>query len=159
MLNGISLLGVAVIVASSIGGGTGWGDLLALGMTASFALVIIIPRISPDVPSLPPTVVSAFLTLALFAPFGSVGSLDLHNWIVLAAFGATNFSLALVLFLAGAKRMPLSGSGADRHDGNRAHALLGLAAVFRRAARRHLFRRRDHPRRRILAHGNRRQPQ
>jgi drug/metabolite transporter (DMT)-like permease len=103
---GISLLGVAVIVASSIGGGTGWGDLLALGMTASFALVIIIPRISPDVPSLPPTVVSAFLTLALFAPFGSVGSLDLHNWIVLAAFGATNFSLALVLFLAGAKRMP-----------------------------------------------------
>nr|WP_205938768.1 DMT family transporter [Rhizobium leguminosarum] len=103
---GISLLGVAVIVASSIGGGTGWGDLLALGMTVSFALVIIIPRISPDVPSLPPTVISAFLTLAIFAPFGSVGSLDLHNWIVLAAFGATNFSLALVLFLAGAKRMP-----------------------------------------------------
>jgi drug/metabolite transporter (DMT)-like permease len=80
--------------------------LLALGMTASFALVIIIPRINPGVPSLPPTVVSAFLTLAIFAPFGSVGSLDLHNWIVLAAFGATNFSLALVLFLAGAKRMP-----------------------------------------------------
>ncbi|MBX4999492.1 DMT family transporter [Rhizobium lentis] len=102
----ISLIGVAVIVASSIGGGTGWGDLLALGMTASFALVIIIPRISPGVPSLPPTVVSAFLTLVIFAPFGSAGSLDLHNWIVLAAFGATNFSLALVLFLAGAKRMP-----------------------------------------------------
>ncbi|MBX5048666.1 DMT family transporter [Rhizobium lentis] len=102
----ISLIGVAVIVASSIGGGTGWGDLLALGMTASFALVIIIPRISPGVPSLPPTVVSAFLTLVIFAPFGSVGSLDLDNWIVLAAFGATNFSLALVLFLAGAKRMP-----------------------------------------------------
>ena len=96
---GISLLGVAVIVASSIGGGTGWGDLLALGMTASFALVIIIPRISPDVPSLPPTVVSAFPDACIFAPFGSVGSLDLHNWIVLAAFGATNFSLALVLFL------------------------------------------------------------
>jgi len=102
---GVSLIGVAVIVASSIGGGTGWGDLLALGMTASFALVIIIPRIDPDVPSLPPTVVSAFLTLVIFAPFSSVGSLDLRNWIVLAAFGATNFSLALVLFLAGAKRM------------------------------------------------------
>ncbi|MBB3351667.1 EamA family transporter [Rhizobium lentis] len=102
----VSLFGVGIIVASSIGGGTGWGDLLALGMTASFALVIIIPRIDPGVPSLPPTVVSAFLTLVIFAPFGSAGSLDLHNWIVLAAFGATNFSLALVLFLAGAKRMP-----------------------------------------------------
>ncbi|MGO8485040.1 hypothetical protein AB9F39_38690, partial [Rhizobium leguminosarum] len=44
---GISLFGVAVIVASSIGGGTCWGYLLALGMTASFALVIIIPMHEP----------------------------------------------------------------------------------------------------------------
>ncbi|MEK1894048.1 MAG: DMT family transporter [Rhizobium sp.] len=103
---GVCLLGVLIIVASSIGGGTGLGDLLALGMTASFAMIIVIPRISPGVPSLPPTIVSAFLTLTIFAPLGSVGSLDLHNWIVLAAFGATNFSIALVLFLAGARRMP-----------------------------------------------------
>ncbi|MBB3609195.1 DMT family transporter [Rhizobium sp. BK602] len=103
---GVSLLGVAVIVASSVGGGTGFGDLLALGMTASFALIIIIPRIDRSVPSLPPTIVSGFLTFVIFAPFGSAGSLDAHNWLVLAAFGATNFSLALVLFLAGAKRMP-----------------------------------------------------
>jgi drug/metabolite transporter (DMT)-like permease len=103
---GVCLLGVAIIVASSIGGGTGFGDLLALGMTASFALIIIIPRIDRNVPSLPPTIVSAFLTLVIFAPFGSAGSLDARNWLVLAAFGATNFSFALVLFLAGAKRMP-----------------------------------------------------
>ncbi|WP_087000903.1 DMT family transporter [Rhizobium sullae] len=102
----VCLLGVMVIVGSSVGGGTGLGDLLALGMTASFAMIIIIPRINPGVPSLPSTIVSAFLTLALFAPFGSVGSLDFHNWIVLAAFGATNFSIALVLFLAGARHMP-----------------------------------------------------
>ncbi|MGO4354896.1 DMT family transporter [Rhizobium sp. RAF36] len=106
MAGGACLLGVVIIVASSIGGGTGLGDLLALGMTASFALIIVIPRISPGVPSLPPTIVSAFLTLAIFSPFGSVGSIDLYNWVVLAAFGATNFSIALVLFLAGAKRMP-----------------------------------------------------
>jgi drug/metabolite transporter (DMT)-like permease len=103
---GVCLFGVAIIVASSIGGGTGLGDLLALGMTASFALIIIIPRIDRSVPSLPPTIVSAFLTLVIFAPFSSVGSLDARNWLVLAAFGATNFSFALVLFLAGAKRMP-----------------------------------------------------
>ncbi|MFT4181779.1 MAG: DMT family transporter [Rhizobium sp.] len=103
---GVSLLGVAVIVASSVGGGTGFGDLLALGMTASFALIIIIPRIDRSVPSLPPTIVSGFLTFVIFVPFGSAGSLDAHNWLVLAAFGATNFSLALVLFLAGARRMP-----------------------------------------------------
>ncbi|HEY0125161.1 MAG TPA: DMT family transporter [Rhizobium sp.] len=103
---GVCLLGVAIIVASSIGGGTGLGDLLALGMTASFALIIVIPRIDRSVPSLPPTIVSGFLTFVIFVPFSSAGSLDAHNWLVLAAFGATNFSLALVLFLAGAKRMP-----------------------------------------------------
>ncbi|TCL68223.1 EamA-like transporter family protein [Rhizobium sp. BK251] len=95
-----------IIVASSASGGGALGDLLALGMTASFALVIVLPRLDPAMSTLAPTIASAFLTLLIFAPFGSVGSLDAHNWLVLAAFGATNFALALVLFLAGARRMP-----------------------------------------------------
>ncbi len=149
---GVCLLGVAIIVASSIGGGTGLGDLLALGMTASFALIIIIPRIDPSVPSLPPTIVSAFLTLVIFAPFGSVGSLDAHNWLVLAAFGATNFSFALVLFLAGAKRMPPAEAALIGTMEIDAYALLGLAVLFRKAAGCNLFRRRHHPCHGPLAH-------
>lgn len=102
----VCLLGVAVIVASSIGGGTGVGDLLALGMTVSFALIIVIPRIDRSVPILPSSVVSGFLTFMLFVPFASTASLDAYNWLLLAAFGATNFALAFVLFLFGSRRMP-----------------------------------------------------
>ncbi|MQB41603.1 DMT family transporter [Rhizobium sp. ICMP 5592] len=103
---GICLLGVVVIVASSIGGGTGVGDLLALGMTVTFALIIVIPRIDRSVPILPSSVVSGFLTFVLFVPFASTASLDTYNWLLLAAFGATNFALAFVLFLFGSRRMP-----------------------------------------------------
>ncbi|NTG04155.1 DMT family transporter [Agrobacterium rhizogenes] len=103
---GVCLVGVAVIVASSIGGGTGVGDLLALGMTVTFALIIVIPRIDRSVPILPSSVVSGFLTFVLFLPFALTASLDAYNWLLLAAFGATNFALAFVLFLFGSRRMP-----------------------------------------------------
>ncbi|MGO4737079.1 DMT family transporter [Bosea sp. 2KB_26] len=102
----VCLIGVGIIMASSIGGGRVVGDLLALVMTASFAMVIVLPRLNPDLPALPPIIVSALLTFVLFAPFGSAGSLDIHNWVVLAAFGATNFSIALVLFIMGARHLP-----------------------------------------------------
>ncbi|MGZ9719462.1 DMT family transporter [Rhizobium miluonense] len=102
----ICLIGVAVIVASSIGGGTGVGDLLALGMTVTFALIIVIPRMDRSVPILPSSIVSGFLTFVIFVPFASTAALDAHNWFLLAAFGATNFALAFVLFLFGSRRMP-----------------------------------------------------
>lgn len=102
----ICLVGVAVIVASSIGGGTGVGDLLALGMTVTFAFIIVIPRMDRSVPILPSSIVSGFLTFVVFVPFASTASLDTYNWLMLAAFGATNFALAFVLFLFGSKRMP-----------------------------------------------------
>lgn len=103
---GICLGGVAVIVASSMGGGSSIGDLLALGMTVSFALIIVIPRMDRSVPILPSSVVSGFLTFVVFVPFASTASLDTYNWSLLAAFGATNFALAFVLFLFGSRRMP-----------------------------------------------------
>ncbi len=102
----VCLIGVAVIVASSIGGGTGIGDLLALGMTVTFAFIIVIPRMDRSVPILPSSIVSGFLTFVVFVPFASTASLDTYNWLMLAAFGATNFALAFVLFLFGSKRMP-----------------------------------------------------
>ncbi|KRE11707.1 hypothetical protein ASE66_24660 [Bosea sp. Root483D1] len=99
------LIGVAIIVSSSMGGGRIIGDLLALLMTATFAVVIVIPRLDPELPAMPPIFISAALTFLLFVPFSSVGSLDALNWLVLAAFGATNFAVALVLFIIGARHL------------------------------------------------------
>jgi drug/metabolite transporter (DMT)-like permease len=103
---GVCLVGVVIIVGTSFGGQSGLGNLLALLMTISFAMLIVLPRLDPHVAVLPTTVVSSIITAALFAPFASFATLDLHNWLVLAAFGATNYSFAFVVFMAGARRVP-----------------------------------------------------
>jgi drug/metabolite transporter (DMT)-like permease len=101
----VSLAGVGVIVAGSIGGGHLIGDLMAIGMTVSFAFIIVLPRARQELPLLPTTIVSAFATMLIFAPFSAPLSLDLRNWSVLAGFGLTNFALALFLFVYGARRI------------------------------------------------------
>ncbi len=107
MMAGLAcLIGVGIIISASLGAGRIVGDLLALLMTVTFAFVIVIPRLDPDLPAMLPIFISAVLTFLLFAPFGSWGSLDAHNLLVLAAFGATNFSIALVLFIIGARHLP-----------------------------------------------------
>ncbi len=100
-----SLGGTLVIMAGSLGGGHLVGDLLALGMTLSFACIIVIPRARPEVPTRAATILSAVATFVLFAPLSSPAHLDARNWCVLAGFGLTNFTIALYLFLAGAKRI------------------------------------------------------
>jgi len=102
----ISTVGVIVVVAGSFGGGHILGDLLALGMAVSFALVIVIPRAKRDLPMLPTTILSAFVTVIVFAPFSAPASLEAENWQILALFGLTNFVIALFLFLHGARRIP-----------------------------------------------------
>jgi drug/metabolite transporter (DMT)-like permease len=100
------LIGVGIIISASMGAGRLTGDLLALLMTVTFAVVIVVPRLDPELPAMPPIFISAVLAFAIFAPFGSWESLNAHNMLVLAAFGATNFSIALVLFIIGARYLP-----------------------------------------------------
>lgn len=102
---GVCLVGVVIIVGTSSSGSNGLGNFLALLMTVTFAMIIVLPRLSPGVAILPPTIISAFLSGFVFMPFASIGSLDLYNCLVLAAFGATNFSFAFVVFMAGARRV------------------------------------------------------
>lgn len=106
LAGGVCLIGVVIIVGTSFGGQSSLGNLLALMMTVTFAMIIVVPRLDPDVAVLPTTVISSFLTAVFFAPLASFATLDLHNWLVLAAFGATNFSFAFVIFMAGARHVP-----------------------------------------------------
>ncbi len=109
---GIACLGgTLIIVAGSLGGRHGIGDLLALGMTLSFACVIVIPRARPDVATVPATVLGALVTFAIFAPASSPAALDLRNWSVLGGFGLTNFTVAMGLFVLGARRIPAAQAG------------------------------------------------
>ena len=97
--------GVLIIVSSGFGAGHVVGDLLALLMTTTFALIIVIPRAYPGTQMMPATVLSAVLTSAAFAPFSHLPNVSAADVATLAAFGLMNFTVAMYLFLAGSRRI------------------------------------------------------
>lgn len=105
MASAIAFVGVLIIVSNGFGTGHLVGDLVALVMTLTFAVIIVIPRAYPDVAMMPATILSAALILLLFGPFGQAAAMPVHDWLVLAAFGFTNFTVAMYLFLAGSRRI------------------------------------------------------
>lgn len=102
----VTLLGTSLVLMGSVGRGHLSGDLLALGMTLSFAVVIVIPRAKPHLPIRSATIVGAVLTTAAFAPLSTPTAASARDWTVLAVFGFTNFVVALFVFIAGARRIP-----------------------------------------------------
>lgn len=106
----VCLIGVAVMVWSSLGGGHAYGDMLALLMTFTFALYATLVRRFRNAPVVWAGAVSAFLGIfpAWFVtdPFAVPGQ-DIP---VLAMFGFT-FALAAVLWTEGARRIPAAEAG------------------------------------------------
>ena len=101
----VSLIGVAMIVSSGFGSGNLVGDVVAVGMTLTFSLMIVLPRVYPDLDVQAASILGAVLTFALFAPFGHARDAPLRDWITLAGFGFTNFTVALHFFLVGARHL------------------------------------------------------
>lgn len=101
----VSLVGVVVIVSSGFGSGNLLGDVIAVCMTLTFSFVIVLPRVYPGIDVRAASILGAALTFAAFAPFGHARDVPLRDWIVLAGFGFTNFSVAFYLFVVGAKHL------------------------------------------------------
>jgi len=101
--------GVAITVGGTIavgGGGHVWGDLVALGFTADFALMTVLMRRHREAPMLESIAISGFLmaliALCLSEPFTI--SLPQIGW--LAAFGIVTQGGGLGLYTMGARRLP-----------------------------------------------------
>lgn len=107
----VSGAGVATVVAGSWGTGGALGDALALVMTTSFAILIVLPKAYPDLRLTEPTLISAFIVFALFLPLSHVGSVDLRNAALIVAYGSINLVLAYFLFLHGARFIPAATAG------------------------------------------------
>lgn len=100
-----AVVGVAVMV--SINSDGHWlGDLLAFGMTACLAGMMIITRLSPDIPVLPAAGMSALLSAAIALPLSQPLSIEPNQWGFLILFGVVNSALGLSLFVVGAKHLP-----------------------------------------------------
>ena len=101
-----ALVGVAVTTGGAVGAGRLGGDLLALGMTLTFALMMVLIRRGRQVSMLPAVALSCFLTSAVVWPFAQTGPLGQLPMLELALFGVTQLGLGLVLLTLGMRRVP-----------------------------------------------------
>jgi len=100
-----ALAGVAIMVGLGVEGGL-FGDLLALGMTLSLAVMMVIARKYPDIPLMPAAGVSVLLSGLVCWPFGTPFAIDGGDLIALALFGLVNSAAGLALFTLGARHLP-----------------------------------------------------
>jgi drug/metabolite transporter (DMT)-like permease len=106
-----ALAGVAIMVAGSFGSGRLMGDVLALGMALTFAIVAVIARDRPGLEMLPTNILCCIFTAIVGLPFASPDMATPQDWLVLSIFAFTSIPLAFFMFLAGARKIPAAESG------------------------------------------------
>lgn len=99
----LALMGAVIMVG--MGGDGYWlGDLMALGMVAAMAGIIVIARARPDMPALAAGTVSAIWAPLACLPFASMAGITPGNVALMAGFGLINSTLGFALFVYGARR-------------------------------------------------------
>jgi drug/metabolite transporter (DMT)-like permease len=101
----IALAGVAVMVGLGRDGGLS-GDLLALGMTITMAVAMVVARHFPAMPFLHASCMSALLSGLISLPFGNPLGVSGHDLMLLTLFGLATFAVGLPLFTLGARLLP-----------------------------------------------------
>jgi drug/metabolite transporter (DMT)-like permease len=100
-----SLVGVATIVSGSLGHVNLTGDLLALLMALTMAIIFVIYRVWPATPAAGPSALSSVILLPFALAFGTPLGNSMHEITIMAVFGAL-FAVASVTLAEGAKRLP-----------------------------------------------------
>ncbi|HET6172272.1 MAG TPA: DMT family transporter [Gaiellales bacterium] len=106
-----ALAGVAIMVGGSLGSGGLQGDLLSLVMALAFAVVIVITRRHREISMTPATALGMAISLLAMAPFAHPGVLSARDFLLLAALGAGQMALGMILFTAGARLIPAAQAG------------------------------------------------
>jgi drug/metabolite transporter (DMT)-like permease len=105
-----ALIGVGLMVGFG-GDGSLLGDLLALGMTASMAAMMVIARRYPGIAVLQAACLSAFLSGLIGMPFAADLAVSGPDLVNLALFGLVNSAIGLVLFTLGSRLLPAIETG------------------------------------------------
>lgn len=106
-----ALIGVAIMVGGSLGSGGLWGDVLCLLMSGGFAVVLVITRRHREISMTPATALGMTIAFAATAPFSHFGGVPGEDIFLLAALGAGQIALGLILFTAGARLIPAAQAG------------------------------------------------
>ena len=106
-----AMVGVVVVASGSTGQSSLLGDFVAVMMTLTFAIIIVLAKAYPGLKLPEITALSAIIIFVLFVPFASGTNLDLHNWSVISLYGFVSIVFAFLLFLRGARQIPAAMSG------------------------------------------------
>jgi len=105
---GVALLGVVVMVSGSYGTGRLAGDGLAILMASAFAMATVLVRRHPDIQMTPAASLSAVLAALLVLPMASPLAVSPRDLGLLALFGIGQFGAGFLLFMAGARLLPVA---------------------------------------------------
>lgn len=100
-----ALVGVAVMVGLGVEGNL-LGDLLALAMTFGMAVMMVIARRYPDIPTLPAAGLSALISGLACWPLGAPLAVGAGELGILALFGIVNSAAGLAFSTLGARLLP-----------------------------------------------------
>ncbi len=99
----LALTGAVVMVGLGTDGR--WqGDLMAVGMVASMAAIIVIARARPQMPALAAGILSAIWAPLVCLPFATWDGITPGTVALMAGFGLVNSTLGFALFIYGSRR-------------------------------------------------------
>ena len=107
---GVALAGAVIMVSDSYSRGTVVGDLLAIVMSASFALATVLVRRHPEIRMAPAAALATTLTALVALPLADPLATAPRDLALLAFFGIGQFAAGFLLFMAGARLIPAAES-------------------------------------------------
>lgn len=99
-------VGIVIMVSDSLGTSSIIGDAMALGIAMLFAVPVVTIRRHPEIHMMPAVIIAAILAIGFAAPFAVISENTPANLGLMAIFGIVEYSIALVLFTAGARYIP-----------------------------------------------------
>jgi drug/metabolite transporter (DMT)-like permease len=107
---GVALAGAVLMVSSSYGRGALAGDLLAIVMAGSHATATVLIRRHPEIQMAPAAALATALTFLVALPMAAPLEAAPRDLALLAFFGVGQFGAGFLLFLAGARLIPVAES-------------------------------------------------
>jgi drug/metabolite transporter (DMT)-like permease len=106
----VALAGALVMVSSSYQRGALTGDLLAVATATSFAVAVVLLRRHPETRMAPAAALSTIFTALIALPLADPLSAAPRDLLLLAVFGVGQFGVGFLLFLGGARLLPVAQS-------------------------------------------------
>jgi len=107
---GVALAGAVVMVSNSYSRGAVAGDLLAIVMAGSFATATVLVRRHPEIQMAPAAALATAIAALVALPLADPLEAAPRDLALLAFFGGGQFGAGFLLFVAGARLIPVAES-------------------------------------------------